>query len=731
MRTHSKGQNTPERAALDVTQEWIDKPDEMADEIRVSALSQSRKRARWLTALLCLAFGGIAYRGTELVIKQHEDWSDRARRQQQTKIKIQARRGAIVDRNGAALAVNGEVIQLVLNPRKIRETGQEREVYQKLSRIFKNKSTRRELKAHLAMDKAYRLLDLDLDRAQQKKIEALDLPGLRLESRPRRIYPRGRLASHVVGRVNKELDGTLGIEQSLNERLRGHETATSAIRARAHLRSAKSKGLMIEGGLDPTLSHGHTVTLTIDSVIQDMVEQALSDLVARFHPVGASVIVLSPRTGEILALANQPTFDPNHPVRNVDAIRNLAVQAAYEPGSTLKAFTIAAALEEGTITPRSVFDCEQGYWRYTPRAPIRDTHRSGNLTVAEILAQSSNIGTTKIYETIGKKRLHQWLSRFHFGKSPGIELPAATPGLFDPWQRWSDIQGANVSFGQGVAFSPLQVAAAFATFANDGQYLEPTIVASIESAQGETIYRHNPKPEALLRPSTAKTMLRMLTGVVEDPDGTGHNAGVLGYRVAGKTSTAQKAGRNGYFKDQYYASFLGTLPVHDPKAVILVSVDNPEGGHYGNEVAAPTFARISASLMAYWGIASREDSPRPATGPTHEAPDLPSLSPHPSSPRLLNAGQAEVLQRGQEPPLPGQKLRKDPRPKPKTKRPDPPALSRVPNFIGLSTREALRLGMQLGQKLKISGTGVAVSQRPAPGTKNKNAEIHLQFEPIG
>lgn len=569
---------------------------------RVSGPRRTRRRAKVMTILLSLGFVGVGVRGATLAVDRHEQLAARAHRQNQTQLRLSASRGAIFDRNGAALAVHNEVQRLQLNPRKIRKNNQTRAVINALNPILKTPRLKKRLAHHLSLDKAYRVLEHDLNKEQRKAVAALKFDGVQITKAATRVYPRGRLASHVVGRVNRALEGTLGVEQIFDDRLRGHETAGPALRARASARSGQVKGLLVDGGLDPLLSRGHSVTLTIDSVIQDIAEQALTDLVKRWHPVGASVIVLDPRNGEIMALANQPTFDPNHGAARAQDVRNLAIQSAYEPGSTMKTFTIAAALEEGTVTPETVFHCENGRWQYTRSAVLSDTHASGNLTVAQILAMSSNIGTTKIYETLGKKRMHAWLERFHFGRAPTIELPAPAAGLLAPPGQWSDIQGANISFGQGMAATPLQVAAAYGVIANGGEYISPSVIKSVISADGTQAERKKPIKERVLSKETAQTMLRLLSSVVQERIGTGKNARVPGYVVAGKTSTAQKAGPSGYYEDQYYASFVGTLPADNPRAVILVSVDNPEGGHYGNEVAAPTFARVASALMAHWDV---------------------------------------------------------------------------------------------------------------------------------
>ncbi|MCA9663513.1 MAG: penicillin-binding protein 2, partial [Myxococcales bacterium] len=328
------------------------------------------------------------------------------------------------------------------------------------------------LQDELSRDKAYRLLRMILDDEQAAIVESWKIPGMYLEPATQRVYPRGLLASHIVGRVNGQGEGNLGIELSMDERLRGRDAQSPAYFARG-------KKLLVDGGPGPDVARGDTVTLTIDSAIQAMVEDELNAIVDQWHPVGAAIVVLNPKTGEILGLGSRPTFDPNHKVQKLAQTSSLAIQAAYEPGSTMKAITVAAALDEGVIRANETLYCEKGRWQYTPKHVIRDTHPAEWLDITNILAESSNICTTKIADRLGKARLHRWVRRFHFGERPEIRLPGATRGLLAPHEKWSDIQAANISFGQGMSASPLQVATAFAALANDGRYTPPAIVKRV------------------------------------------------------------------------------------------------------------------------------------------------------------------------------------------------------------------------------------------------------------
>ena len=402
-------------------------------------------------------------------------------------------------------------------------------------------------------------------------------------------------------------------------------------------------------------------------------------------------------------MTSRPTFDPNHRIEKLQQTVNQAVQADFEPGSTMKAITVAAALEQGTIRKDQSFFCENGRWQYTDEHAIKDTHRSEWLSVTEILAESSNICTTKIYETLRKENMDKWARRFHFGERPAIELPGATRGLLAHWDEWSDIQGANISFGQGMTASPMQVAAAFSVLANKGVYNPPTIVRQVIDAEGNTVTLDRPEPERVVRISTAKTVLEMLESVVHTRRGTGRNAVIEGYRVAGKTSTAQKANRKGggYAEDDYFASFVGAVPARDPRVVILVSVDSPQGGHYGNEVAAPTFSRLGTRVMTHLGV-EREDGTRPAPDPIRLMADNTKLV------------EGFTPTTDIEPRLPGQRR--------------PSVSGGLPDLTGLTLVETLDVAERLKVQVRPRGTGIAVMQSLPPGPVEEGAVVDVLFE---
>lgn len=657
---------------------------------------RSVRRRSWLVGLVLMTcLFGVAYRSWEVSVPQHERFAEQGNRQQLRTYKVRGSRGDIVDRGYIPLAVTDRVFKIVLNPRLIRAQGKNEDVMAAVLELFPETDPAY-VREELAKDKAYRQLKMRLDDAQADQLMGHGLPGVRLEPEPKRVYPRQLLAAQVLGRVNGQGHGNLGIEYGMDELLTGRDAVSPAYFARG-------KKLLVEGFPDPGVSRGHTLVLTIDSAIQAMAEEEIDTLITNWTPVSASIVVMDPSNGEVLAVASRPTFDPNHKIETLDQTINYAVQRDFEPGSTMKAITVAAALEQGTIRKDQSFYCEEGRWQYTDEHVIRDTKHSEWLSVTEILAVSSNICTTKIYETLRKENMYKWARRFHFGERPEIEVPGATKGILAPHEEWSDIQGANISFGQGMTASPLQVAAAFSALANGGVYHAPTIVRRVTTPSGEEVKLERPDPERVIRISTAKTVMEMLESVVHTKKGTGKNAQVDGYRVAGKTSTAQKASKQGgYAEDEYFASFIGAIPADSPRVVVLVSVDNPQGGHYGNEVAAPTFSRLAARVMTHLGE-PREDGSRPSPDPLELMADNAKL--------LAGFEAVEDV----EPDLPGHGR--------------PSVLDGLPDFTGLTMVEALDAAERANVLLRASGTGIAVMQDQPPGPVPDGTVVRVFFEP--
>jgi cell division protein FtsI (penicillin-binding protein 3) len=429
-----------------------------------------------------------------------------------------------------------------------------------------------------------------------EQVQALDINGLFLRDATIRHYPQKSFLCHVLGFVNHMGQGSAGVEQQLDSYLRG---SPGLMEGRVN---AMRQELYIRRGRHVPALEGANVTLTIDQNIQYMVEKALDDVMEEHRAEGAWAIVQRVSTGEILAMASRPGFDLNEFRLAPDFSKlNRAIGYVYEPGSTLKPVTIAAALEEKTVTPDTMFDCENGAWSYKRRI-LRDYHPYSRLSVADGLKKSSNILTAKVALTLGDEGLESYLRAFGLGRKLGVDLPGEENGILHPVKRWSGISVTRIAIGQGVAVTALQLLGAVCAIANDGFLMKPYIIREVRSGTGETLHRS--EPEVVSRPisiETARTT-RYLMGRVTESGGTGRRAQVPGYTVAGKTGTAQKPVAGGYSSTDHMASFVGFLPVEQPEIGVIVVVDNPQPLHTGGRVAAPAFSQIAGPAIRYLNV---------------------------------------------------------------------------------------------------------------------------------
>lgn len=429
-----------------------------------------------------------------------------------------------------------------------------------------------------------------------KAIDDLGYKGIFLEERRVRYYPQGQFMCHVLGFVNHEGYGSAGIEQNMEKFLKGSPGyIATGVDARRHELYLKREQFIrpVEGG---------NVTLTIDQNIQYMVEKTLDETVAEYNAKGAWIIVQRVRTGEILAMASRPGYDLNEFRLSSESDRlNRAVGYVYEPGSTFKALTIGAAINEGVVTKDTVFDCENGSWIYKNR-PLRDYHPYGKLSVEDGLKKSSNILTAKVALSLGEEKLYDYLRAFRIGRASGLDLPGEENGILHPVSKWSAISATRIAIGQGVAVTALQMLGVYCTIANDGYMMKPYVVKQIESSDGSVVYTG--APEVVGHPITSKTaatMSAMLARVTE-AGGTGRRAAVEGFSVAGKTGSAQKPVAGGYSDSQHIASFVGFLPAENPEIAMIVVVDDPQPIHTGGIVAGPAFGTIAGQVVRYLGV---------------------------------------------------------------------------------------------------------------------------------
>ncbi|MFQ5351654.1 MAG: penicillin-binding protein [Candidatus Binatia bacterium] len=498
----------------------------------------------------------------------------------------------------------------------------------------------------------------------------------------KRTYPQGALASHVIGFTNSYAKGLEGIERVFDDEIRGRPVTVRVCR------DIKGRPFYNESDL-AGVNWGATVELTIDSNLQGIAEQELARAVAEFGAEGGSVVAIDPRSGDILAMANYPGFDPNtYYSASPDDVRNRAITDNFEPGSTMKPFLIAAALELGVVSEEDVFFCEEGSWRFGGRT-IHDHHGHGDLTVPEILRYSSNICSAKIGALVGAEHFHKYLSWFGFGRPTGITLPGERQGQLLPPERWRDIRLATVSYGQGIGVTALQLAAAYSVLANDGVRMKPHIVRQAVDSDGTLLFRNVPEQEnRVVSYEVARKVSSMLEGVVAD-GGTAPRARIDGVRVAGKTGTAQQAaeGGGGYIRGKWVASFVGYLPVEDPRIVIAVTVSEPKSNHYGGVVAAPVFRRVAEASLDYLHIRRHV--------------------PVPERPVVIQASPPPVVAKKQQ-----------------------PFSGNMPNLVGLSLRSAMRALEGCNCDIQVDGAGYVAAQNPRAGKKlTQMAAVELELAP--
>ncbi len=544
-----------------------------------------------------LAATGLGFRLAFLHLGPHEERRDRLDRLRQFREDLSGRRGNIFDRGGAGnlLALDRAVKDICADPSVVLASNAVAHVASRLAEILDLEVDEVAVRLNQPGRRYARILRFaDEEKASAVAVERL--PGVFLPPASLRYYPHGAFMCHVLGFVNHEGMGSAGVEQYFHGYLRG-DPGELAGRV-----NALGQELYLERERFIPGREGHHVELTIDQNIQHIAEKVIDGLMEEYQPQGAWCIVQQVRTGEILAMVSRPAYDLNQ-FNTVDANTrmNRAIGINFEPGSTLKAATFAAALNEGIVTPDTVFDCENGSWFYKGSL-LRDSSPHGQLTVADGLKKSSNILTAKMALMLGNERLYRYLHAFGLGQTLGIELPGEQSGIFHPPSRWYGISPTRIPIGQGVAATALQVLGVYCTIANDGYMMRPRIVRRVIDRDGTVTFESKPEVLArVIRPETAAKMRELLALATEE-GGTGRRAQMGDVRVAGKTGTAQKPVPGGYSPTDYIASFVGFLPVDDPEIGIIVVADAPKPIHSGGRVAAPAFGRIASETSRYMGI---------------------------------------------------------------------------------------------------------------------------------
>ncbi|MDA8214496.1 MAG: penicillin-binding protein 2 [Nitrospiraceae bacterium] len=553
-----------------------------------------KKRAIILSTAIVFGFVAVVFRLVDIMLFNHDWFSAKARFQQVRKEIIPVKRGIIFDRRGREMAINLDTESIYCDPSEILSPDK---VASALSGRINQKPE--VILTKLNTDKRFNWIERKLNIEYIQGIKDMRLKGIGFAPEIKRYYPKGSLASHVIGFVNIDNNGLEGVEQKYDKYLASRSAKAYVFR--------DAKGNVLSDGLSREIK-GNNVSLTIDEGLQYILEKNLDAAVLHWRAASATAIMIDPYTGEILAMANRPTFDVNNPSDATPSQRrNRAITDCYEPGSTFKIIAGTAALEEGIVKPDTKFDCNTGYIEVGGKK-IRDAHKHGILSFKEVIQKSSNVGTIKIGLNLGRERLYEYVKRFGFGEKTGIDLAGEVSGWVRPPAKWSGTSIGAISIGQEVAVTPLQVLRAYSAIANGGFLVKPYIVSEIRSPDGNVVHKTNPETRRILSEKTVSVFREILKTVTEE-GGTAMEAAVDGNQVAGKTGTAQlidpKTKR--YSKEKYVSSFVGFVPADKPRIAMIVVIHEPKGQIYGGVVAGPVFRKIASESLSYLSV-PRDDS---------------------------------------------------------------------------------------------------------------------------
>jgi cell division protein FtsI (penicillin-binding protein 3) len=718
-------------------------------------------RLHILGAVLVLWCVAICGRLVFLQIFSYGKFVKQAGHQQQRAIPLAAKRGVIYDRAGHELAMSVLVDSAFAVPTEVKDLPT---AVSLITRI-----TGDDYNVVLADCRAHRTFCWVARKASDEtiqRINSLKLQGIHFQKEPKRFYPARDLAAQVLGSVGMEDSGQSGIEHEFDDQLRGRPGKMFiSVDARRQWFAD------VETQPDP----GDNLVLTVDKNIQYIAEKELDQAIHDTQAIAGTVIVENPHTGEILALANRPTFNPNLRKQiTPGALTNRAVSYVYEPGSTFKLVTISAALEEKVTNPDEVFDCQMGAIVYNGMR-IRDSKPHGLLPVWGVLAESSDVGAIKIALRLGEDRFYKYIRAYGFGQQTGIELPGETRGLTKPVSRWSKVSIAAISMGQEIGISPMQLAGLISTFANDGVWVAPRIVAGTVQPKGtpQTVAFHPGASHRVISSFTAAEMRSMMQKVVLE--GTGRKAILEGYTSAGKTGTAQKVdpATGVYSKTKYIGSFAGFAPVNNPQIVVAVILDSAVGLHQGGQISAPVFRRISQQVLEYLHVphdmplapqhqlllAKTKDKDLEEGTPDHPGETLETAEVNgdtfaPTKPSVARAptpasagGEANVVQAAMREPVSPDPANAVGSQEVPAKPPDAAASTQlklpstgtvvldveqggieVPTFVGKTVRGAVESAQDIGLELDAVGSGVARQQSPPAGTHvAAGARVTVQF----
>jgi cell division protein FtsI/penicillin-binding protein 2 len=644
-----------------------------------------RGRAIACACALAVWTGAIEARLVYLQVFDHVELVSRAARQQTRTLTPAPKRGDILDRNGRVLAFSVDADSITADPGAIDDP---ESVATQLCRALDGCTSeqRAEFAKQLRKDASFAYLVRKISPDESRRVKALDLPGITLLTESRRYYPKKDLAAHVLGYVGTDNVGLGGIESAYDDQIRG-KAGKVIIQADAHHKALYSR---VERAPTP----GESIELTIDEYLQYVVERELRTGVEENRAAGGTAIVMDPHTGEILALASYPTFNPNVFQRSdEDDRRNRAIQDIYEPGSTFKIVTASAALQEHLMTPETPIDTSPGYITFGRRV-IRDDHAGlGTIPLTEVIAKSSNVGAIKVGLEVGPERLGEYIAKFGFGQVIAPDFRGVSPGIvWDP-DKLDQSALASVSMGYQVGVTALQMVTAASTVANGGHLIEPRVVRAFIK-DGHRVEVPHKELRRAISPEVAAEMTQIMEAVVDH--GTAKNVKIAGYTIAGKTGTAHKVVNGRYSDSDYNASFVGFLPSRNPAVAIIVVIDSPHGpnSYYGSTVSAPVFKRIAGAALTYLGVGPNLNAPPPVLVARHDASNGSEITPTPA--KAAAAFKARL---------------------------EPASSGLMPDLLGLSARDALRALTRIGMTARMAGSGFVVQQYPEAGAPIDLADL--------
>ena len=662
-------------------------------------MEQRSPRLRWLVVwvLAVVWMAAVLARLGYLQLFCYSEYFARAQRQQQRSFEISPKRGQILDRKGRELAVSIPMDSLFADPADISDAEMVARLLSRVLDVPVEELETRIREAHTPVRLAKKLSPETVGR-----IDAMNLRGVFFQKENRRVYPQRELAAHVLGYVDVDEKGLGGIEYSLDKQIRGKPGRMMVMAdGRRHWYDRR------EAAADP----GASVVLSIDETIQYIAEKELARAIEETHAKNGVVVVQDPNSGELLAIANQPAFDPNNAGAFADEVRmDRAVSAAYEPGSTFKLVTLAGAIENGVTNPAEMIDCQMGTILVAGRL-IHDHKPFGILSVRDVLTQSSDVGTIKIALRLGGPKFYDTIRDFHIGQPTGIELPGENRGLMRPIENWSANSIGSLAMGQEVSVTPVQIISAVSAIANGGLLYRPRVVHEIRGDATAALRTH-PAPTQATDGKTAATVREMMEGVILE--GTGKRAKLNGYTAAGKSGTAQKidpaTGR--YSRNQYIASFVGFAPVNEPVLTILVVLDSPVGEHFGGDVGGPVFKRVAEQTLAYLDVP--HDVPMPSNIET--AKNMRTADP--AANEDANEARFAAVAKTNQPVLVAA---------PTVAFADEEAVV-MPDLAGLTVRGVTEECSRMGLSPSLIGSGIALEQSPEAGTQVlRGSRITVRF----